>query len=662
MKHEKISYPEALRWLARKYGIEIHETAMTDEQRQARNDRESMYILNDFARKTFSQYLWESEEGRAVGLAYFYERGFRDDIIKKFSLGFSPDTKDAFTQKALTAGYKQEYLDKSGLTYVGENNYRADRFRGRVMFPIQSISGKIAGFGGRILLNAKTDKLAKYVNSPDSEVYHKENELYGIYLGRQAISKADKCFLVEGYTDVISLHQAGIENVVAPCGTALTENQIRLIRRLTANITLLNDGDAAGQKATMKDIPLLLEAGMTVRIVVLPEGEDPDSFARRNNAAAVADYIRQNEVNFVTFKADRLMKEAGRDPSRIAQSIAEIVDTIALIGEEITRLAFVKECSRITGYDEDTLVRRIAKKRGEMRSARKKDLYPEAANPDDVPPPPSDEMPPPQNVSEFDIEKEKLSNSALDGYERNIVKYIVRHGEHPINIIDENGDPIKITVVGYVWEVLSGDGLTFANQQYQTILEDARDRADNAGFAAEKYFLNHPNPEISMLAVDLTTDPYIESRIHSKYKTSSAQTAGENVEMLPDGLTYEMLNSRKAALALERRKHQAAAEKAAAGGDDARLQELNAAVAKTDAMAQAVENMLTERLSERIPYEVMNFQKAVLDIERRRLKDEIAEANAKSDSVRLITLLQNLQEMNNIERDIGKRLRERIIC
>jgi DNA primase len=530
MKHEKISYIDALKYLAKKYNIEVQETELTDEQKQMQDDRESMFILNSYAQKSFTANLFEHQEGKTVGLAYFHERGFRDDIIKKFQLGYSLEEKDVFTRQALNAGYKIEFLGKTGLTIIGENNYRTDRFRGRVMFPVHTLSGKVIAFGGRILKNEKT---AKYVNSPESEVYHKSNELYGIYFARQAIVKQDRCFLVEGYTDVISMHQAGVENVVASSGTALTQGQIRMIRRLTNNITVLYDGDSAGIKAAIRGIDLLLEAGMNIKIVLLPEGEDPDSFARKQNASAFNEYIKENETDFVRFKAGLLMKEAGNDPIKKAQTVTEIVDTIALIPEEIVRLVYVKECSLISGVDEATLVRAIARKRKEKQLQEKKSLYPEAGNTEDYPQINNTQQIPenfPDTSESFNFEK----NANLDRYERSILRYIIRYGEFDMvnNLEEEDLEYIPkkekkpeppVFVVEFVMEELNQDGLKFSNPLYRQILEEAFEKFKEAGFVSENYFKNHPNPEISQLAVDLSTDKYIESKIHSKYRPTSKE-------------------------------------------------------------------------------------------------------------------------------------------
>jgi DNA primase len=541
MKHEQLSYTDALKYLAKKYGIEVKETELTNEQRQEQDDKESMFILNAYAQKVFSTNLWETKEGTAIGLSYFHERGFRDDIIRKFQLGYSLEERDAFSKQALLAGYKKQYLEKTGLTVTGENNYMSDRFRGRVMFPVHALSGKIVAFGGRILKNEKT---AKYVNSPESEIYSKSNELYGIYLARQAIVKQDCCFLVEGYTDVISMHQAGIENVVASSGTSLTQGQIRLIHRFTNNVTILYDGDSAGIKAALRGINLLLEAGLNIKIVLLPEGEDPDSFARKQNASSFHSFIKDNETDFVRFKAGLLMKEAGNDPVKKAQTITEIVDTIALIPEEIIRLMYIQECERITGVNEATLVRTIAKKRQEIIVQKKKTLYPPTENQEGVQTPEEESARPANNV---ELQAAFDSIKGLEEYERAILHYVVRYGEFDMANINGESDKNKkndsIFVIQYIMEELEGDELKLSNSRYQHILEETYKHYRNEGFRSEAYFRNHYDPEISRIAVDLSTNKYIESTIHSKYK----QVPGEE-EKLIDMVPYIVINYKNALL------------------------------------------------------------------------------------------------------------------
>lgn len=357
MEHEHFSYPEAIRYLAKKYNIEIEETEQSDDDKAEANEKESMYLVSEFAQKYFHNVLMHTDEGKAIGYSYFKERGFTKDTIEKFGLGYSPETWDAFTMEALGKGYKLDYLDKTGLTIVKDEK-KFDRFKGRVMFPIQSMSGRVLGFGGRILSNDK--KAAKYLNSPESEIYHKSKVLYGIFHAKQAIAKQDNCFLVEGYTDVIQMYQAGIENVVASSGTALTPDQIRLVNRLTKNITVLFDGDAAGLRASVRGIDLILEEGMNVKVCTFPEGDDPDSFAKKTPYDELVKYLSENAMDFIQFKASLLMKEAKNDPIKKAELIRDMVTSISKIPDKIKREIYVQECSRIMDISEEVLFNTLA--------------------------------------------------------------------------------------------------------------------------------------------------------------------------------------------------------------------------------------------------------------------------------------------------------------
>ena len=362
MEHEHFSYPEAIKYLAKKYNIEIEETEQTYEQKEQANERESMFLVSEYAQKFYEKTLWNTEPGKAIGLSYFKERGFTDQTIKKFGLGYNPDQWEAFTKAALGEGYKLDYLEKTGLTIVkeqqGQERKTFDRFKGRVMFPIHSISGRVLGFGGRILTNDK--KAAKYLNSPESEVYHKSKVLYGIYHAKQAIAKEDNCFLVEGYTDVIQMHQSGIANVVASSGTALTPEQIRLIHRLTKNITVLFDGDAAGLRASLRGVDLILEQGMNVKICTFPEGEDPDSFAKNNTEEDIAHYLKENAQDFIQFKTSLLAKEAANDPLKRADTVRDIVNSISKIPDQIKREIYVQECAKLMNVSEAVLYNTLA--------------------------------------------------------------------------------------------------------------------------------------------------------------------------------------------------------------------------------------------------------------------------------------------------------------
>lgn len=358
MEHEHFSYPEAIRYLAKKYNIEIEETEQSQEEKAEASEKESMYLVSEFAQKYFHNTLLNTDEGQAIGYSYFKERGFTNETIRKFGLGYSPETWDAFTKEALGQGYKLDYVDKVGLTIVREDGRHLDRFKGRVMFPIQSMSGRVLGFGGRILGNDK--KAAKYLNSPESEIYHKSKVLYGIYHAKQAIAKLDNCYLCEGYTDVIQMHQSGIENVVSSSGTALTSDQIRLINRLTKNITVLFDGDAAGLRASIRGIDLILEEGMNVKVCTFPDGDDPDSFAKKTPHDELVKYLDENAMDFIQFKASLLMKDAKNDPIKKAELIRDMVNSISKIPDRIKREIYVQECSRIMDISEEVLFNTLA--------------------------------------------------------------------------------------------------------------------------------------------------------------------------------------------------------------------------------------------------------------------------------------------------------------
>lgn len=529
MKHEQLSYYEALKYLAQKYNIEVQERELTAEQKEAYNERESLFIINEYARDYFVNTLHQHVEGKSVGLSYFKERGFREDIIKKFQLGYSLEQRDALTTTAIQGGYKKELLVKTGITLEGDN-YLVDRFRGRVMFPIHTLSGKVVGFGGRIL--KKAENTGKYVNSPESPIYSKSNELYGIYFAKQAISKSDSCFLVEGYTDVISMHQAGVENVVASSGTALTHGQIRLIHRFTENITVIYDGDAAGIKAALRGIDLLLEDGMNIKVVLLPSGEDPDSFARKQNAESFNRFIKDNEVDFIRFKTQLLLSDAGNDPIKRANLITDIVDSISVIPDNIIRAVYIKDCSMLLNVDERILVQEVNKKRlvyldkaSQQRPARPtSNVQQQASSPMDMPPPdfmvPDDIAGGPATPS-APIQAVRRT-SPYDRYERNILYFVVRHGMEKIvdqtdeKAVREAGDMAQMSVLDYVKFDLERDNLWFVNETYKQVLNEAVSKQHDTDFLPSRYFIAHPDSEISQLAADLISDRYEQSKVHTK--------------------------------------------------------------------------------------------------------------------------------------------------
>lgn len=549
MKHEQVGYHDALRFLAKKYNIEIQERELTDKEKQIRSDRESMLIVNTWAQQYFTSQLYEDEEGRNIGLRYFHERGFREDIIRRFQLGYSLDKWDSLYQSALKKGYKKEYLEKTGLVIAYENGNVNDRFRGRVMFPVHTISGKVVAFGGRTL--KREDKTAKYVNSPESEVYHKSNELYGIYFAKQPIVKADRCYLVEGYTDVISMHQAGIENVVASSGTALTQGQIRLIRRFTNNITVLYDGDAAGIKAAIRGIDMLLEEGMNIKVLLLPDGEDPDSFARKHNASAFIEYIQKNETDFIRFKTQLLLDDAGNDPIKRSALITDILRSIAIIPDNIARSVYIKECSSMLEVDEQVLLNEVNKihldnegkrtTKGPILPNKTSDIpeyigLPEFSNqtktpdslPPDIPPPLPDEYADgdqtgiqSEAVQPEEVQSGLLFNrSAFERHELALLRYVVRYGERILfDYTDEvTNEQIIWHVADYIDFDLGRDDLSFNTPVFKEMLEEATKNCKHEGFIASRYFLNHPNQVISQLAANLISEKYQLSKYHTRFR------------------------------------------------------------------------------------------------------------------------------------------------
>jgi DNA primase len=594
MKHEQLSYYDALKYLAKKYHIEVEEKELTDEEKQAQSIRESLFILNEYARDFFEKILHEHPEGRAVGMSYFRERGFRDDIIKKFQLGYSLEQRNAFSTEALKSGYQREYLLKTGLAYGGEHMQPlTDRFRGRVIFPIHTLPGKVVAFGGRIL--KKVENTGKYINSPESEIYSKSNELYGIYFAKNAIVKQDRCYLVEGYTDVISMHQAGIENVVASSGTALTHGQIRLIRRFSNNITVLYDGDAAGINAALRGIDLLLEEGMNVKVVLLPDGEDPDSFARKQNAESFTRYINDHEVDFIRFKTQLLLEEAASDPIKKAGLIANLVQSISVIPNNITRSVYIHDCANLLNIDEKMLIREVNKirlknfEKQKKRSPEKKETLP---------------------VEHDEAFRNVFSADPYEKYERQLIHYIIRYGMNPIyrrferekrregkkaievDVLVEEG-PLVIHFIKYD---LERDHIEFTHPLYRQVFEEAVEKSGETDFVPDKYFLYHPDPKISELASEVMTDKYRLSKIHAK-------------------LLSENTNDKDSCL---------------------------------------IEENSLETLVPRATTDLKNAY-VLQKIER------IKKAMQTADSDQMVTLLQELRQLQNIKKELAKILGERII-
>ena len=517
MKHEQMTYPDALRWLARRYNITIQEKELTEEQKKEQNDREAMYIANEWAANYFKNILHNDIDGRAIGMQYFRQRGIRDDIIEKFQLGFCLSDRHAMSDAALTKGYQKEYLIKTGLAYESEKDGSlVDRFSGRVMFPWIGVSGKVTAFGGRVLDSRTKGVSQKYVNSPDSDIYHKDHELYGIFQAKKAIAKADLVYMVEGYTDVISMHQCGIENVVANSGTALSEHQIHLLHRFTHNIVLLYDGDAAGIKAALRGTDMLLREGMNVKVMLLPDGDDPDSFARKHTAEEFRAYIKEHQTDFIEFKTKVLLQDV-TDPRERSEAISSIIQSISVIGDPIVRATYIQDCSARLGYSEQTLT---AKMNNNIRTYREEQRKAEWRKASSLPSPTSSEDNSEESAhestqSDSTPPTEELGNtinpSTLSSL---IIKEVIRHGSMIIydNVETGEGTTVSLTLADFVDYDLKADGLQFAEPLYNQILAEAVEHSKQEGFDSERYFTLHHDYDISQIAITLCSDNVILSK------------------------------------------------------------------------------------------------------------------------------------------------------
>lgn len=624
MKHEQLGYHDALRFLAKKYNIEVQERELTNEEKQAQSDRESMFIVNNWAQKHFSSRLHEHEEGQAIGLRYFIERGFKENIVKKFQLGYGLEKRDDLYQTAIKQGYKKEYLEKTGLVTLYENGAANDRYRGRVIFPIHTMSGKIVGFGGRILKN--NEKTAKYVNSPESDIYHKSNELYGIFFAKQAIAKADKCFLVEGYTDVISMHQAGVENVVASSGTALTHGQIHMIHRITNNITLIYDGDAAGIKAAIRGVDLLLEEGMNIKIILLPDGEDPDSYARKHNAFDFSIYLQKHETDFIRFKTKLLLDEAGDDPIKRAKLISDIIHSIAVIPDNIVRSVYVKECSDLLDIKEQTLLNELNK----IRENKRKSPTPAKTSPiathaepisqnEWVDPAAQSPEASQTNSSQHNIQvihPQKAFISPFKAYEEALLLYVIEYGERTLfEYMEENG-PIVIKVPEYIHSELGNDDLAFLTPHYKHILDEAISHCHEDNFIAARHFLSHNDPSVCQTAISLT------------------------------GTNHKQFF------------------------DDTELEEINAEIKETTdkkqlSKLQNIKEQILQKQMEEFEHalrrDIFAFKEAFIIQQINAIHKKIKELQTTGDIEEAIKLMAKLQQLNEIKVIISKELGERII-
>lgn len=513
MEHEQMTYPEALRWLANKYHIEIQERELSDAEKREQSERESMFIVNEWAAQYFADILHNNADGIAVGLQYFRSRGFRDDTIRKFQLGFDLPDRQAFARAALSKGYKEEFLLKTGICYKTDRGELIDRYAGRVIFPWIGISGKVVGFGGRLLDSRTKGVNQKYVNSPDSDIYHKDRELYGLYQAKKAIAKEDRVFMVEGYTDVISMHQCGIENVVANSGTALSTHQIHILHRFTSNITLLYDGDAAGIHAAMRGTDMLLSEGMNLKVMLLPDGDDPDSFARKHTAADFRKYIEEHQTDFIQFKTGLLLNNE-RDPLKRSEAINSIVQSIALVQNPVLRDTYIHDCAVRIGLNEMTLINTlnafIRSGRNEMQTAEQRRQQ-QAVH---------------QSVALTPVTPQQQATKV----ERMLAQLIVRNGEEVIfdNLETDDGKLISLNVAQYVDYNLSVDGLEFSNPVYARILSEAVEHSSDEGFSAEQYFVHHDDIEVSRVAADLSMDKYTLSN----ERAATADDAEKNADEL----------------------------------------------------------------------------------------------------------------------------------
>lgn len=497
MEHEQMTYPEALRWLARKYHIEIKERELSDNEKREQSERESMFIVNEWAASYFQHLMHDTADGVAIGMQYFRSRGFRDDIVSKFQLGYDDTDRRALAQEALRKGYKEDFLLKTGICYKNDRGELIDRYAGRVIFPWIGISGKVVGFGGRLLDSRTKGVNQKYVNSPDSDIYHKDRELYGIYQAKKAIAKEDRVYMVEGYTDVISMHQCGIENVVANSGTALSVHQIHILHRFTSNITLLYDGDAAGIHAALRGTDMLLSEGMNLKVLLLPDGDDPDSFARKHSAEDFRKYIEEHQTDFIEFKTDLLLR-GERDPLKRSEAINSVVRSISFVTNPILRDTYLHDCSVRMGINEATLINTL---NNFIRSNREAT----ASSSDN-----SQTTQPTTQNSKLNIQNSPSPLQQASKVEQMLVELIVRNGDTVIynNVETEDGTTVNLNVAQYIAYNLGVDGLKFANPLNSRILDEAVNHAGDEQFCAEQFFLHHSDIEISRIATELCMDKY----------------------------------------------------------------------------------------------------------------------------------------------------------
>ena len=592
MDHESLSYPDALRYLAAKYHIEIVEKEITPEEQAQITEKESLYIVTSFGQKYFTDNLWNTDEGKSIGLSYFRERGFTDEIIKKFQLGFSFEDRKAFSKAAIAAGYKPEYLIKTGLSILSDKHTEGtpitindifDRYTGRVIFPIHNGTGKVIGFGGRILNSDK--KFAKYINSPQTDIYDKSIVLYGLYFAKKQITQEDNCYLVEGYTDVTSMHQAGIENVVASSGTSLTVEQIRLIHRFTNNITILYDGDVAGIKASFRGIDLILEEGMNVKVLLFPDGDDPDSFSKKVSGDDLKEYIKKNSNDFITFKTNLLYEEAKHDPVKKSTLVKDIIESIAIVPDAITRNEYITRCSHILQVDEQTLVFQVKATRD--KKIAKKNFQPEQHTVEQQ-----------QNISENTNQEvkddlQKILDADLNPFaeqEKNLVRLLINYGTHLISIehVNEEDEKISIdvSIAEFILNELEQDELSFVDSTYQLFLYEFMMQMQKENIPNADYFVKHRNPQLAQTTINLISS---NNQLSDKWKDKHNILVAFETDNLKKSVNHDLFIYKEKRLQKLLRDEK---EKLRTASSDEEIQEILITVQKLDALKARVNKLL----------------------------------------------------------------------
>ncbi len=590
MEHESLSYPEALRYLAAKYNIEIVEKEITPEEKAQITEKESLYIVTNYAQKYFTDNLWNTDEGKSVGLSYFRERGFTDEIIKKFQLGFSFEDRRAFSKAAIAAAYKPEYLVKTGLSILSDKHVDGtpitindifDRYTGRVIFPIHNGTGKVIGFGGRILNSDK--KFAKYINSPQTDIYDKSKVLYGLYFAKKQITQEDNCYLVEGYTDVTSMHQAGIENVVASSGTSLTVDQIRLIHRFTNNITILYDGDVAGIKASFRGIDLILEEGMNVKVLLFPDGDDPDSYSKKVSGDDLRAFIKKNSLDFIKFKTNLLFEEARHEPVKKAALVKDIIESIAIVPDAITRNGYITECSHILQVDEQTLVFQVKATRD--KKIVKKNFQPEAA--------PVEAQYSENTNQEVKDDLQKLLDADLNPFaqqEKNLVRLLLQYGTHLIEIQHLNADNENVTsdvsVAEFILNELDQDELSFMDATCQMFLYEFMLQIKSENIPNTDYFVKHKNPQLAQTTINLiSSNDQLSERWKSKHNIMTAH----ETDNIKKSITHDLFIYKEKRLQKLLRDEK---EKLRTASSDDEIQTILISVQRLDVMKMRVNKLL----------------------------------------------------------------------